>query len=406
MAEPGTLRSRKFNRRSISHPLYATPLILQRLQDTSDHDVGFVGPITEAGVILVKSRSLVCLDLTSGELVWRRELEKPDQQVFGDAEFLFVCGFDDEMATVLRTRDGYVLGNKPVPVGSNRWVTDGRLVLQWGVSVREVPADQDVPKEVQTEVKLYDPWREAVLWTETFAPGSRGTLLPDSTMAVLEPEGRFVVRRLRDEPPLVAANLLATKQLAAIQTLQSGNQLLLGIATEAKSGGGGVNINTMGTVLPSIRLNGPLYCFDLQTGQPNWESPAQIEDYLLPLTQPTDLPVLWLLRHSSTPQSRTGPQNTDMTAVVCLDRRDGRLLFQKEPFPSDPNSYEFDVDLEALTVSMSLSGQTFKLHFTEQPVAPEPPAQLIEPSTTRPRGGILQRATNAAIRAIINGPQN
>ena len=93
-----------------------------------------------------------------------------------------------------------------------------------------------------------------------------------------------------------------------------------------------------------------------------------------------------------------------MISVVCLDRRDGRILFQKEAVPGDLGSYEFDVDLEALTVSFAIAGQTWKLRFTEQPVPPEPPAQLIDTAASKPRGGILRQAADAVLRAILSGP--
>lgn len=404
VSDAGSFRVSKFESRQFTHPLYGTQVDFRQLKDSNNHNLGFTGPITESGVILIVGRSLLCLHPISGEVVWRRELEPYDQQVFGDDEFLFVCGLDDEQATVIRTRDGAVLGSKRVPVASNRWVTAGRMILEWATAVNDVQVEQQVQQQTQTVVKFYDPWQEKVVWTETFAEGSRATLLTDATMAVLEPGGRFLVRNLRDEPPLVSATLAPNKQLMAIETLVSQDQMLLAVSTGAKSGGGGVNVNTISPNLPSLRLHGSLYAFDLRTGQTRWESPALVEDYILPLTQPVDVPTLWLIRHSSTPQSRSGNQPSDMISVVCLDRRDGRILFQKEAVPGDLGSYEFDVDLDALTVSFSIAGQTWKLRFTDQPVPPEPPAQLIDTAVNKPRGGILRQAADAVLRAILSGP--
>jgi hypothetical protein len=84
--------------------------------------------------------------------------------------------------------------------------------------------------------------------------------------------------------------------------------------------------------------------------------------------------------------------------VLCLDRRDGRIVFERDDIPiQQTNSYEFIGNRAASEVTLSLAStrssqrqKTFTFTLTEDPKPPEPSAQTGAASSRiveRPPGG-------------------
>ena len=121
-------------------------------------------------------------------------------------------------------------------------------------------------------------------------------------------------------------------------------------------------------------VDGEVYAFDRLTGKPQWQSPAVIEGYGVPLNQLRDVPVLVFARRVATNDTRPSRSPVE---VIWVDRRDGRLLKKiKEKRTVTTNTLSMVADPQAATVSMQLmNSQDFLLTFTDKARPPEPPAQ-------------------------------
>jgi outer membrane protein assembly factor BamB len=358
--------SRRGNDRGIwdrTNPLHRNEPSYYFVKDASGQPIGALGPVTGRGVFVTRSRTLACLDPATGDTLWSRENPGRSVDIFGDESYLFLAGKTDTVATVVSALDGSVLGTRAVPDWDHRWVTRGRLVLAWEMV------------EGNVRLYLYDPWNAAELWSEIFPVGSRGDLVSDQAVAVLEPGGRFLVRRLSDAPPEIDARLEAEPTLSSIYILPSREDYAL--VTDGSGGAedDAVQVREVPGGLPAPLVHGRLYVFARQTGQPRWKVPAVIDNFGLPLFQPTDLPTLWFLRQVSTNQTRRAAAPSDRTSVLCLDKRTGRRLLSEENIRARTTSYEVVAQPADKTVHLHLPGRTLSVRFTDQPIPPEPPAQ-------------------------------
>jgi hypothetical protein len=256
---------------------------------------------------------------------------------------------------VLSAIDGSIVGLRTIP--PDRWRAEGRLILAWenhGEASR---------------LFVYDAWQESDLWSESFARGSRA-FLNDSTVAVLEPNGRAQVRRLASETIEVEAQLEREDSLRAVYLLSSADQYLLVTNRDGESRGGGPHTPI---------INGRVYAFSRPSGRMLWQSPAEIENFGLPIHQPASAPCLWFVRQQAPIQnlSRNAIRSRSSRAsILCLDRRDGRTVFARDNVATAAGpSFSIVADRENQTVRLLLPTATVSLAFTGDEVPPEPPVQ-------------------------------
>ena len=74
---------------------------------------------------------------------------------------------------------------------------------------------------------LYDPWFEENVWTKTFSNGSKGWLVGRDEVAVMQPDGQFVILSLLDGTPKIDTMLEPEPLLKAIFVLPSRDQYTL-----------------------------------------------------------------------------------------------------------------------------------------------------------------------------------
>jgi hypothetical protein len=142
-------------------------------------------------------------------------------------------------------------------------------------------------------------------------------------------------------------------------------------------------------------IRGRVYAFHRKTGQSQWPVPAVIENFSLPLDQPPELPMLTLLRHINS----TNPPNAT-TSILCIDKRDGRILFAKDDIKGHTYAYQFVGNREKNTVSLRLNtvslrqsnNQTFTIQLSNEPRPPEPPAQTGVAASKRSKGRLSRIA--------------
>lgn len=333
---------------------------------------GAMGPLLDSGVCYLSLRELICADPLTGERIWSRDNLPQGSDLFGDRELLFVVPPGSDTARVFSALDGRELGERKVDVLENRWATSGRHVLAW----------QQEKEGALLELRLYDAWTGNELWHEALLPGTRGELVDYDEVAVLEPTGRFVVRSLRDNRPRVQAQLEPEK-IRSIFVLRSQEQYLLAANRAAVGAAGSSASEFQGTGQFAPLLIGNVYAFDRATGKPQWQVPASIESFGWPLDQPLESPFLVLLRNVRPTQPQ--PNNRMKTSLLCLDRRDGRIVLFRDDIPVQTNTFEIVADPREHAVNIALPSKSFMLKLTDEPMPPEPPAQTgLPPAATAP----------------------
>lgn len=336
-----------------------------------DHIIGDVACVSPSSVCFMRQRDVLCLDPLTGETLWERTQLEAGSELFGDAELLFVVTPRSDMATVIRVADGQILGRRKVDRLDNRWTTRGRIVLSCKQDGREFV------------VRLFDAWSEETLWTERFAFGSRGALVGEDALVMMQPDGRLVIRALADGRQIVEQQVEPESKLMNIYALGSSQQIFVQMDTiiDAKDALPATNVQPTPGGESTRLVTGRLYAFDRATGAPSWQTPAYVSQHGFPLDQPRELPLLTYLRHRS---PTTGRDTQTTTSVLCLDRRDGSLVVAEENIRMQQiNVYEFignrledSVTLTLTPMRGSASAKHFRFRLTDQPAPPAPPAQM------------------------------
>jgi hypothetical protein len=113
-------------------------------------------------------------------------------------------------------------------------------------------------------------------------------------------------------------------------------------------------------------IHGKVYLLDRSTGKPRWNTPAAIEHYGLLMEQPTQSPLLVFMRK--------GGRNAQQSALLVLDKRDGRIVFQKEDIPVAANFSEVIARPDTNKLLVTMGARNFEFTMTDEPVPPAPPA--------------------------------
>lgn len=371
--------------------------------DGADKPVGQIGPTGRRGVCFQAEGELVCLDLLTGDEIWKRSESFGGCDLFGDDELLFVIpdvGFfgdavpedyySGQTVLVYSMVDGRELGRRSLEQGVERWETCGRNVLVYSASGGDV------------ELRLIDVWSGEILLKRRCTAAVRATIVDHEELAVLEPDGRFALYSLADGRPRFTAQLEPEARLAAIHVLRYDDQYLVMAGSDITHPAPNVIVQAAPSGFHAPLVHGRLYAFDPETGKMQWPTPAVIDQHGLPLDQPRSSPVLLFLRQVIRVAESRRTETT--TSVLCLDRRDGRVIVANDAIHANLASpYRMIADPHEQKLTVSVPSQRFTIHFTDAPTPPAPPAQMSSPwlndeaspdeasGTSDPRRNVLLR---------------
>ncbi len=358
--------------RMVRSQTVAFPWALPRNIATTQPDiqVGGVASLSERAVCLMRWRDVVCIDPLTGETLWERSQLPPGSELFGDDELLFVVPPRSAEAIVLSVADGREIGKRKVESIDNRWATYGRHVLSCRQEGSEFVA------------RLFDAESQQTLWEAKFPFGTRGTLIGRDEMAMMQLDGTLTLVSLVDGRVKLTTQLEPEPKLMNIHVLRSSSQYLVQMETiiNSKDSLPNMNVQAVPSGEASRSVTGRLYALDRHTLKPAWPAPAYISQHGWPLDQAPDLPLVMFLRRLS-PSSTNGTSQA-RTGVLVLDRRDGRMVLERDNIRIESaNAYEFagsisdkEVTLTVSTGRGSASGKTFSFRFTDEPTPPAPPA--------------------------------
>ena len=331
--------------------------------------VGVLGTVQDNGVCYLTAQGeLRCVAPSSGSPLWTRKDVSSGAELFGDNELVFAVPSGEATARVFSRIDGEDLGSRGLPPDNARLRYIGRMILV---------GDTGKEKDQLPSLGLFDPWQGKSVWSRDFQLGSKAWMVEFDELAVMQPDGRFVILRIADGQVVMETDLAAEDKLASIFVNRDAERYML-IANRPFTSS---NEETRWHAWPqgerTMRVNGRVYAFDRISKSPRWQVPAVIENHSLLIDQPVGVPVLTFMRQEMSKES--GRSNAQVS-VLCIDKRNGCLLF---PTPNQTSSKlqpssGFDVtgNLEERIVTLSFLNRTsYQLTFTDAPRAPEPPAQ-------------------------------
>ncbi len=344
------------------------------------------GPVNARMVCFQRMRNLVAVDPLSGEQLWVRQDVPQNSDVFGDDEYVFVVSPGKEETAVYRAADGEFLGERRLPHGEpveninvyyngydsyDRTSTlaasgsmfIGRNVLTW----RRGPDGKRV-------LAFFDPWRQRTLWPErTFAGASRVDVVQQNAVGVLEPSGHFLLLDLADGRAIADVQLKVRSAMTVtdLAVLRMGDQFIVLAQDRAAANNNNNNneiVRTPQGMLGCSARRARVYALDLQ-GKLAWPEPVDVDHATFLLSQPARLPVLVFCSFVS---DRFNNGNRVRTALVAVDRRDGRIVYEKnDAGPASPMGWmtlDIEGDPQDSTVRIRSSTENIVLKFTDKPV--------------------------------------
>jgi hypothetical protein len=165
------------------------------------------------------------------------------------------------------------------------------------------------------------------------------------------------------------------------------------------------NHQPVGNRVDNPLTSGPVYAFDLTTGQPLWPAPAHVHERGLVPVGPHDLPFVVFADRAA---RRAAGEGALKLRLLCLDKWTGQTVYRNDDLP-DVSEMNFRVridrgpsgapDASDLSVVIQTGSREFRLTPTDEPRPPEPPPrdELVADREIPARGlrGALQRATDA-----------
>lgn len=374
--------------RPFQPPFDPLPRPLQANLDDSGHAVSSLGPVTRHGVVYQRSRTLNCVDPLTGRLAWSQSGIEQGASISGDADYVVVIPPNVDVATFYRMTDGKFAGERPLPAAANRWTSVERFVLAWDTH------------EGRYRLYLRDIWEEHDVWSEDVSDDAKATLTEDGMLALLDVNGRFVMHSLTSDQVLIRTRLERDEFLHSLRVVSSGDDYLLFANTDPAQ----TQTNSR-TVRNAHTFNAPvatsrMYIIDRATGQLRWQVPAFIDEHGFVLQQPTNSPALWFVRNVSNSQAVLSSDNVKQASVLCIDRRDGRIVYSKEDISTQVNEFNIISNQSGTTSTITLPGQSITVTFTDAPTPPTPPAQTGAASSMTSTGGKLANVAGALFNSL------
>jgi len=289
-------------------------------------------------------RELLGVEPLSGETLWSRSDLPLGCDLFGDDDVLLVTPPQADEAVVLSPRDGRQITRCAVPPLSERLWTCGRRVVTWKSEAKAA------------RLAMLDPVAQQTVWEREFPAGSKPWLVEGDEVAVADQDGKLVVLALPDGRPVIEAEVDPTESLEGIVVLRSARRYVVMVNRPGPAPGGAVIVHNY----PGhVQVNGRAYGFDRQTGKRLWAT--DLEHQSMRVDQPAEVPVLTFFGRVA---QRQGKSYRTVTRILCLDRRNGKVLHQEKSDKNHSNFYELHADPDQGRLEIRTYTQTIRFRFS------------------------------------------
>ncbi|TWT96104.1 Outer membrane protein assembly factor BamB [Botrimarina colliarenosi] len=335
------------------------------------------------GVVSVSGATLQCRELSTGRMVWRRELVElgsDSLRVLENDGVLYVVG-STTSGLRLAAWSGQRLGEWAAPPARNwRLAAGGNLLTE----------ERSAGRRQFRVVTITDAATDQPAWEHDFDLTTR--FLPNGDVAAFVTDKR----RLTVVDVAAAAVRFATSlpgnleaPVRSVRLRNHGARLLVEID------GSNPMVDRLRGASPiggDPLLTGDLYCLDGQTGAALWPAPVQVDGMAIVETAVSDAPLLLLARRRA-PDANEEQAEAEI-ALAAIDLATGATVYRNHHLPAgDENDgpaplwavYE-RTDSEQMLIRAGRSWVT--LETTPQPAPPRPlmRAQVEDPEASRPKG--------------------
>ena len=331
-----------------------------------------LGPATPGGVVVAEQRQLRCYDPVNGETLWTRTDLPARCELFGDDEYVLAASMDESLIYVIKMSDGQIVERRDMP-GTSWLITAGRNIAQ----LIDTPGSQGRRKTI----RVLDVVSGAEKYKEEYNSGVRTATMEPDSIAVVEPPDRLRVARNAAFAafglPQVEASLPGRIQVIDVQTgklkvdeattnviqpskvyaLEDDEQMFLYVSGENRQ-------QPSRPIGPDYSVvDGQVYAFDRQTGQPSWQGPATIAHRGAVLAAPLDVPLLLFVDHVAKRDSaNTGVQ----LRLLCVDKRTGATQYRNDELPATAGQ-QFRIRTSSgkdPSVTIEMSARTVRLEYS------------------------------------------
>jgi len=330
------------------------------------------------GVAVVRQREVTLLDPANGQPIWLRRGMPEDCEILADEAHIVLTPRNGQEIVVLRSIDGGVVPIKhTLPSRETILVMHGTKLLYTensGEKTRLHFCDAVTGKRTLLgEYPLSQRnGAKADQLDNAFAVVSPG---PKADTAQLE---IFALTDGRRTHHTLFAHSGGIQEIRVQRTV---DQLFLFVNTGSRGRGNPKMLYQSafhdGTPYHNL-WTGTLHAFDRQTGVALWPVGATLNQHAILSIQPTELPVLTFVRMAQAPNKRGGNQ---MLSVLCLDKRTGRMIYQKDDLNGHAHGFDIWGDVTTKQIRMSFPNtngdnmQQVTLAWSDRPRSPEPPFQ-------------------------------
>jgi hypothetical protein len=213
---------------------------------------------------------------------------------------------------------------------------------------------------------LLDPWRKKERWRLEFAAGAKMARLGQDEVGVLDPQGRFIVLSLPSGKAVLEAKLQPRREVIDILALRSRDSYVLVVKQPIPAAPAGSEPDVIFPLSMGGRtemVTGTLYGFDRKTGKQVWAS--SVVQQGLDLSQGESVPVLVFAQRSYSRKSGPGRYQG---RILCLDKRDGRVLHE-ETLDQSVGQMQVVADAANHAVEIRTTRGGTKLTFTGKPTS-------------------------------------
>ena len=360
------------------------------LLDANGQPVGRLGPVTLRFTCFQKDRDLVAVDTLSGETLWIRHQIEPGSDLFGDDDRVFVLPRDGDEAIVLRSLDGKLLGTRKLPP-AEQWITTlGARILTF----EQAEIRQDDAKEETTisKIALVDPWEDETIWQREYRGKVKAWAADSSSLAVVEPAGKFELVNLSDGEPRIQSSVDPAPSLNSVYAITSPDSYILIVNRRLTNSRVRVSVSPVPGGANNKTIHGHVYGFDRSSGEKLWS--LEVENQALVLDQPKRLPVLVFASRVYERSPANNQRRTPRYPVLCVDKRTGQILHQ-EQLKTHITAFQLHGDPQRQQVELRLPRETIHMVF-RQDEAPPPDSRDNAPDSAALRKTETTRAAGQA----------
>ena len=303
------------------------------------------------GIAVARQREVSLLEPATGLPIWTRRGIPEDCDIFADEQHIVLSPRNGQDLVVLSTPDGSL-----IPVTHNLPARDLILATQGTKLVFTENAGE------KTRLGFCDTvtGKRTILGEYPLSQrnGAKADVI-DNAIAVVSPgekaeTAKFEIFDLADGRRITNTVFPHVGGIQEIRVQRTPEQYLLLVNTGSRGKGNPRMIFQAafhdGTPLHNL-WTGTLHAFDRETGVALWPVGASLNQHAFLSFQPPELPVLTFVRMSQDQKRRNG--NNQLLSVLCLDKRTGRMIYQKDDLNGQAHGFDIWGDVATKQIRMS-----------------------------------------------------